>query len=110
MKPEVLKYLEDIRISIEAIERYTADLKDAVDFENDEETLDSVDRRLSIIGEAMVKINKLDPAITITDKDKIIKLRHIIVHHYDLVTHSAIWTIVQDDLPVLKQEVQSLLA
>ena len=109
MRPEILKYLEDIRLSIEAIERYTADVETAKDYERDQKTIDSVERRLAIIGEALFKANKLDTEFDISDKHKIIRLRHILVHEYDLITHSTIWEIIHNDLPILKQEVQSLL-
>ena len=91
MNPDILKYLEDdIKLSIEAIERYTADLATLVDFENDEETIDSVERRLAIIGEALFKVNKLDPNPPVSDKSKITKLLHILVHEYDLINHATI--------------------
>lgn len=70
MKTDVLKFLEDIRISIEAIERYTADLNSLADYESDEETIDAVERRIAIIGEALFKADKLDPSLQISDKIK----------------------------------------
>lgn len=109
MKLEVLKYREDIAQSIAAIENYTSDLSSAEDYENDFETIDSVERRLSIIGEALFQINKRDTSIHITDKHKIIGLRHILVHSYELITNSTIWGIVQNNLPVLKKEEELLL-
>lgn len=109
MKPEVLKYLLDIKMSIESIERYTSDLKSKDDYAKDEETIDSVERRLAIIGEALFKADKLDNTIPISNKTKIIGLRHILVHEYDLVAHSVIWDIIQIHLPVLKKEVELLL-
>lgn len=109
MKPEVLKYLEDIRLSIKAIERYIADIETANDYGHDQKTIDSVERRLAIIGEALFKANKIDTNLAISDKYKIIRLRHILVHEYDLITHSTIWEIIHNSLPILKQEVQSLL-
>ncbi len=45
MNLEVLKYLQDVIDSIAAIERYTSDLFTLDDYENDEETIDSVERR-----------------------------------------------------------------
>ena len=85
MKPEVLKYLEDIRQSIEAIQRYTSDLSSAEEYANDEETIDAVERRLSIIGEALFKAEKLVANLPVSKKKMIIALRHILVHEYDLI-------------------------
>ncbi|MBD0365186.1 MAG: DUF86 domain-containing protein [Flavisolibacter sp.] len=110
MKHEARKYLDDIRKSIEAIEMYTSDLSSVEDYARDAETIDAVERRLAIIGEAVFKINKLNPNLPITEKLRIIKLSHILVHDYDLITHSTIWLIIKNNLPVLKKQVQDLLA
>lgn len=109
MRLEVLKYLEDVIQSVSAIEQYTSDLSTAEDYENDLETIDAVERRLSIIGEAIFQANKYDSNLLITGKHKIIGLRHILVHSYDLVTNSTIWGIVQNNLPILKTEIESIL-
>lgn len=110
MRHEVRKYLDDIRKSIDAIENYTSDLSSVDNYTNDAETIDAVERRLAIIGEALFKANKLDPNLPIADKLRIIKLRHILVHDYDLITHSTIWLIIKNNLPLLKKQVQELLA
>ena len=54
---------------------------------------DAVKRRLAIIGEALWKINKIDPENNITERRKIIGLRHILTHDYDLVSPDVIWQI-----------------
>ena len=54
---------------------------------------DAVKRRLAIIGEALCKINKIDPENNITERRKIIGLRHILTHDYDLVSPDVIWQI-----------------
>ncbi|MCC6287886.1 MAG: DUF86 domain-containing protein [Chitinophagaceae bacterium] len=41
-------------------------------------------------------------AFAIADKKKIIGLRHILVHDYDLIDDSTIWLIITKSLPVLK--------
>jgi uncharacterized protein with HEPN domain len=109
MKPEVLKYLEDINLSIQAIEKYISDLTTVEEYEKDMETIDAVERRLAIIGEALFKANKIEPKIEISNKKKIIALRHILVHEYDLISNSTIWQILKYNLPVLKTEISHLL-
>lgn len=89
------KHLEGVN----TLEEYKKDLK----------TIDSVERRLGIIGEALHKAVKTDNALPITDKPKIIRLRHIIVHDYDLVNSATIREIITVHLPVLKKEVEALL-
>jgi uncharacterized protein with HEPN domain len=109
MRLEVLKYLEDIKLSIELIEKYVSDLMTLEEYEADDETIDSVERRLAIIGEAMSKADKLEPSLAITDKAKIIGLRHILVHEYNLISSEAIWKIIKTSLVILKPEVEKLL-
>lgn len=109
MKTDVQKFLMDVVLSIDAIESYVSDLSDANDFKQDFETIDSVERRLSIIGEAVWQADKTEPNLAITDKKLIIKFRHLLVHHYDLITNSTVWGIIKTNLPVLRKEVELLL-
>lgn len=108
MKRNIKKYLEDIVISIEDIEKYSFGMKYVNEIEDNQMLFDALCRRFAIIGEAVFQLNKLDPSIQITDKQKIIALRHIIVHDYDLVTPTNIFIIIKKNLPLLKLEVQNL--
>ncbi|MGN6248058.1 MAG: HepT-like ribonuclease domain-containing protein [Ginsengibacter sp.] len=71
--------------------------------------VDAVERRLSIIGEALSKASKLNKDIQVSHQKKIIALRHIIVHDYDIVDSNAIWAIVKVYLPILKEEIKKYL-
>jgi len=75
----------------------------------DQKSIDSVERRLAIIGEALYKADRIAPLLNISDKKKIIGLRHILIHDYDLIDDSTIWMIVQKNLPVLKRELTLLM-
>ncbi len=109
MKPDYIKFLEDINASIDLINIYTADLVTVYDYEKDIETTDAVERRLGIIGEALMKAIKVEPSLNISDKARIVKLRHILVHDYNLITNATIWTIIKKDLVKLKEEVALIL-
>lgn len=109
MKPDILKYLEDILLSIGIIEEHVLGIKNFQQYEGDQKTIDSVERRLAIIGEALFKANKLDELLDISDKKRIIGLRHILVHDYDLIDDATIWRIVQQHLPVLKLELKKIM-
>ena len=85
MKRNIAKYIEDVRLSIEDIESYTANVKEVTQIENNQLLFDALCRRFSIIGEAIFQADKIDPSLSITDKAKIKGLRHIIVPDYDLV-------------------------
>ncbi len=73
------------------------------------ETIDAVERRLAIIGEALFKTDKIEPEIEISNKKKIITLRHILVHEYNLISNSTIWQILKYSLPILKKEISHIL-
>ncbi len=72
-------------------------------------TKSAVERKLAIIGEALNKLNKLERSFPISKKVKIIGLRYILVHDYDLINSETIWQIVIKYLPVLKEEVEQIL-
>jgi uncharacterized protein with HEPN domain len=106
MNPESLKYVEDILDSIEMIEFHLREIKSFSEYSSNLTVIDAVERRLAIIGEALWKITKLDPELKVTDQKKIIGLRHILVHDYDLIDDGTIWKIVQNSLDILKEELQ----
>lgn len=109
MSREINKLLNDILKAIDLIEVYLREVPTLALYKQNFMLIDAVERRLSIIGEALWKANKIESSINVTNKTKIISLRHIIVHDYDLVEDEAIWLICQKHLPVLKQEVQLFL-
>ncbi len=109
MQPEILKYLSDIIESIKRIEFHRAGIISFAEFKNNITVTDAVERRLAIIGEAVWQINKIDKDFILTDKKKIIGLRHILTHDYDLVTPDIIWKIVEISLPVLETEAEKYL-
>ena len=102
-------YFEDILFSIERIELHIGKTASFLDFKNDYTVYDAVERRIAIIGEALWQADKMDKNILISDKPKIIGLRHILTHDYDLVNPEIIWKILQNNLPVLKEEVKKIL-
>jgi uncharacterized protein with HEPN domain len=109
MSREIKKLLTDIDKSINMISAYLQYVPTLEVFENDIMIMDAIYRRLSIIGEALWKADKMDKNLQISDKPEIISLRHIIIQD-DTVDNPAIWVICHKHLPVLKQEVQALLS
>ena len=47
--------------------------------------------------------------LQISEHRRIISFRHVLVHGYDSLDHGLVWTLVQDKLPVLRAQVESLL-
>jgi uncharacterized protein with HEPN domain len=95
MKHSKKKYLEDILISISEIESYIANITRYQDIEKNMMLFDALCRRFSIIGEALYQANKVDKDLQITSKEKIMGLRHIIVHDYDLVRAADLFIIIK---------------
>ena len=85
MSPEIKKLLLDILKSIEIIELRVQNFSTLAAYKIDLKTIDAVERRLAIIGEALWKVDKEDKTLAISSKNKIISLRHILVHDYDIV-------------------------
>lgn len=109
MLPDVKKFLVDILLSVDIILEYLTDVKSYAEFAKNKMAVDAIERRLAIIGEALAKAIKADDTITVSDSKKIIGLRHILVHDYDLVDEPIIWKIINVNIPVLKKEVAILL-
>ncbi len=91
MNPDFKKYLQDILDSIKMIEFHLANVKSFTDYSSNYTIIDAVERRFAIIGEALWKANKLNKNILVSDQKKIIGLRHILVHDYDLIDDASIW-------------------
>ncbi|MEO6638872.1 MAG: HepT-like ribonuclease domain-containing protein [Ginsengibacter sp.] len=109
MNSDFKKYLQDIKDSIKMIEFHLTDVKSFKDYSANYTIIDAVERRFAIIGEALWKAQKLNEDIIVSDQKKIIGLRHILVHDYHLIDDASIWKIIQNNLKVLKQEIQKYL-
>ena len=109
MNPEISKLLNDIFKSICVIEGHLGNISTVTAYSNDIKTIDAVERRLAIIGEALWKADRTDASLIVSDKKKIISLRHILVHDYDLIEDAAIWMICKKNMPILKKEVETIL-
>jgi len=65
---------------------------------------------LEIIGEATKRILEINPNINISNSRKIVGARNRIIHGYDDIDNTEIWSIVINSLPVLKKEIDALIA
>jgi len=111
MNERLLKSLYDIKTSIEEIDLFFADRPKQFDqFRKDVLLRRGIERELEIIGEAMNRILKEHPAITITDAHRIVALRNRIIHGYDSIVDDNIWAVVINHLPTLSMEVNALIA
>lgn len=111
MPRDLRAYLHDIKEACQAIQEYTAD-KSYGDYATDGMLRSAVERQFIIIGEALLQAMRLLPDLRgeISGARRIINFRNVLVHGYALVEHETVWGVVSDSLPVLRQEVEVLLA
>ncbi|MBM4324677.1 MAG: DUF86 domain-containing protein [Deltaproteobacteria bacterium] len=72
--------------------------------------MDAVVRNLEIIGEAIKKLPE-DIRLKYPEVEwkKIAGLRDILIHEYFGVDHEIIWDIIQNKLPLLKEQIRQML-
>ena len=81
------------------------------EFESDRGTRQPVAHNVEIIGETVNRLRRHAPEVAeqIRASNKIVGLRNALIHGYDRVDYSALWSAVQESLPVLQAEVETLL-
>ena len=88
--------------------------KDFIKNDDGKTILDSINARLQTIGENANKILKADKDFFSThihlDPFPIIDFRNIISHEYELLDYQIIYKICIEDLPILKQKIQTFLS
>ncbi len=112
MDERILKWLFDIRFSIEEIESFFTDKpKDFLVYKNNLMLKRAVERNLEIIGEALNRIINRDNSYIekISNARAIIGLRNQVIHSYDNISDENIWSIIINHLPELKTEVNSII-
>ena len=97
--------MSDISNSIGLIETFTKDLKSFSEYQKDQKTKGAVERHLGIIGEAVNKFIKESTTNDLKNASQIISLRNRLIHSYDNVDDSIIWSIVTRHLRPLKDEI-----
>ena len=111
MHPRSPKLLEDIRYAACFIKEVTAGVE-SERFRQDRLLRQAVERNFEIIGEAVRRLDKEDPATAarIADHRHIIAFRNVLIHGYDVVDSAITWSAIQDDLEPLLRDVEALLA
>ncbi|MEZ4829294.1 MAG: HepT-like ribonuclease domain-containing protein [Bacteroidia bacterium] len=102
------KYLYDVAQAIDIIFlHHLQGVESLADFEASITVQNAVERQIGIIGEAIYRLRQ--QGLTLTDTDNIINFRNTLIHQYDKIKVSTLWTFTQR-LPALKTEVDQLLA
>ncbi len=110
MRLEVKKYLYDIHFAANLLAEFTHG-KTFADYGRDAMLRAAVERKFEVIGEAMSQLAKVDALVAarISDYQRIIAFRNILIHQYTDVDDRLVWDIVETNLPMLAREVDALL-
>jgi uncharacterized protein with HEPN domain len=96
-------------MTFNSIEQYLGNKKDFNIYMSDKMLRRAVEREFEIIGEAMRKIEKINPTLPISGKKQIISMRNRVIHGYDNIDDGIIWGTIVRHLPTLKKEIRELL-
>ena len=110
MDRNVKKSLFDILTSINNIEDYIGNSPIFANYEKNRQLQQAVERNLEIIGEATKRVLEIDPNITISNARRIVNARNRIIHGYDEIDNTEIWSIIIKNLPILKEEIEKLIS
>src|SRR4030042_1473232 len=71
----------------------------------------AVERKFMIIGEAMTRLKREFPEMVekISDYEKIIAFRNILVHGYEIIDDATVWSAIKDSMPTLRNEIEHML-
>jgi uncharacterized protein with HEPN domain len=110
MRLEVQKYLYDIQQAAKLLTQFSQG-KSFDDYTKEAMLRSAVERQFEIIGEALSKLSKIDPACAerISEYQRIIAFRNIVIHRYAELDNRLVWGVVESKLPVLYREVTDLL-
>lgn len=103
------KLLTDVISCILSIDEHLEGRRILDEYINNKTKRRAVERELEIIGEAISKLLKINPGISISYARQIVDLRNKVIHSYDNVNDIVIWSIIMNHLPTLKIEAESLM-
>ena len=110
MQRDLTAYLRDILDAGTAIFRFTDGLT-LEEYQDPELKRAAVERKFSIIGEALNRALELDPQIQgrISRARDIVDFRNRVMHGYFAVEDRIVWSAIKTSLPVLMQEIDDIL-
>lgn len=109
MNRRVKKYLFDILSCISELENLVNEVQSLENLENQSVAKRAFERLFEVIGEATRNLLSEQGDIPISNTDKIIGMRNIIAHGYDLVNYRLLWQTYIEQIPILKEEITKLM-
>ena len=85
--------------------------EDVSRYKNDRLFRGSVERELQNIGEAMLQLKTVSPesVAAISEHERIIGFRHVLVHGYHTLDPDIVWLVIQEKIPILRAELDAML-
>jgi uncharacterized protein with HEPN domain len=109
-KREIIVRLEDARQLIVEIEVILIEVKTFERYSTSRLYQLALERAFELIGESLFQIRKEREDVAISDLNKIIGLRHLIIaHEYYEVEHERLWSFATKHLQLLKKEIITLI-
>ncbi len=106
-------YLEHIAQAIERATGYVQRFDSVEALQKDQQVQDAVIRNIEIIGEAASRIQKQAPEFVTAHPElpwiEMRGMRNKMIHNYFDVSLTVVWNTIKDNLPRLKQQIDSLL-
>jgi uncharacterized protein with HEPN domain len=110
MQPEAAGLLWDARKAAGLIADFVGN-RTWQDYESDPMLRSAVEWQFQIIGDALNKLSRLDPAIAaeISDLPRIIAFRNVLVHGYAVIDEELVWEVSTRRAPDLAAQLRRLL-
>ena len=110
MDIEIRKYLYDIQQACQLIEEFING-QDFGSYQSNVMLKSAVERQCITVGEALNQVLKRSPELNsqISDARQIVDFRNVLTHGYASISDTVVWDILQTKLPILSNEVDSLL-
>ena len=110
MQPRSEKLCLDILTAIEEIRDFLIESSLSTFTHNRLQQV-AVERELEIIGEALKRLERSDESLfeKIENARKIIGMRNVLAHGYDVIDYRILWSTVTHDIAPLAAQIESLL-
>lgn len=109
MPLDLKKLCFDILQAVKEIEEFTAN-KTLADYQTNRMLKMAIEREYEIVGEALRRMETQFPGkfLQVSDGRRIIDFRNILAHGYDSISDEIVWSVTQNNLQVLKTEIQQI--
>lgn len=110
MKRDAKMYLYDVQEAGKDILEFTKGMS-SEEYGRSELVKAAVERKFTVIGEALVRLRENYPDILeqISDHEKIIGFRNVLVHGYEVIEDATVWSAIESNLHILLEEIKMLL-